>query len=468
MKTPFGETVAETVSFFVMLGIARMKKEVDGLSTKHERILKYIEQLKVGEKISVRQIAKQLQVSDGTAYRAIKEAENQGLVQTIDRVGTVRIEKKQRSNLEQLTFAEVVNVVNGTVLGGKNGLHKKLHRFVIGAMKLEAMVRYIRPGNLLIVGNRDQVHRIALERGAAVLITGGFHATEEVKRLADQLELPVISSNYDTFTVASLINRAIYDRQIKKEILLVEDALSEDNQPVSIRIDQTVADYYRQRKKTGYRRFPVVDHLNRVVGMVTSKDVQGYRSDERIERVMTKNPIVVFPKNSLASAAHELSWEGVELLPVVNEKNELIGVLSRQDVIQSLQAMYKQPEIGETLQELSYRGFKEVVNENGESYYCGKVTPQMTDSLGTLSVGVLTSLISEAASRYLRRLHHANSTVKEITLYVLKLIQLESTVSVVPRVLEMGRKQTKLEIEVRNNQQVAAKALLTVQMIKKY
>lgn len=441
---------------------------MDGLSTKHERILKYIAQLEIGEKISVRQIAKKLQVSDGTAYRAIKEAENQGLVQTIDRVGTVRIEKKRRSNLEQLTFAEVVNIVNGTVLGGKNGLHKQLNRFVIGAMKLEAMMRYIHPGNLLIVGNRDQVHRIALKRGAAVLITGGFHATEEVRRLADQLGLPVISSSYDTFTVASLINRAIYDHQIKKEILLVEDVFSTESKPVAIQVDRTVADFYRLSEKTGYRRFPVVDHLNRVVGMVTSKDVRGFRKEERIERVMTKNPIVVFPKNSLASAAHELSWEGVELLPVVNEKNELIGVLSRQDVIQSLQTMYKQPEIGETLQELSYRGFQEIVNEDGESLFCGKVTPQMTDSLGTLSVGVLTSLISETASRYLRRLHHGNLTVKEITLYVLKLIQLESTISIVPRVLEMGRKQTKLEIEVRNDQQVAAKALLTAQMINKY
>lgn len=441
---------------------------MDGLSTKHEQILKHIKQLEIGEKISVRQIAKKLQVSDGTAYRAIKEAENQGFVQTIDRVGTVRIEKKQRSNLEQLTFAEVVNIVNGTVLAGKNGLHKTLNRLVIGAMKLEAMMRYINPGNLLIVGNRDQVHRISLERGAAVLITGGFHATNEVKELADRLGLPVISSNYDTFTVASLINRAIYDHQIKKEILLVEDVYPTESKPISLMVGDTVADFDKKMKQTGYRRYPVVDELNRVIGMVTHKDVEGIRSEERIERVMTKNPIVVFPKNSLASVAHELSWEEVELLPVVNEKNELLGVISRQDVIKSLQVMPKQPEIGETLQELSYRGFQEVVNEEGESVFCGKVTPQMTDSLGTLGVGVLTSLMTETASRLLRRLQHGDLTVQEFTLYLLKLIQLESTITVIPRVLEMGRKQAKLEIEVKNGQQIVAKALLTAQMIKQH
>ncbi|HEY9576594.1 MAG TPA: HTH domain-containing protein, partial [Pseudobacillus sp.] len=46
--------------------------------TKHEQILQYIEGLPIGEKISVRQIAKALSVSEGTAYRAIKDAEAKG------------------------------------------------------------------------------------------------------------------------------------------------------------------------------------------------------------------------------------------------------------------------------------------------------------------------------------------------------------------------------------------------------
>ncbi|MFX8055414.1 helix-turn-helix domain-containing protein, partial [Acinetobacter baumannii] len=46
--------------------------------TKHEQILQYIESLPVGEKISVRQIAKEMGVSEGTAYRAIKDAETKG------------------------------------------------------------------------------------------------------------------------------------------------------------------------------------------------------------------------------------------------------------------------------------------------------------------------------------------------------------------------------------------------------
>jgi predicted transcriptional regulator len=68
----------------------------------------------------------------------------------------------------------------------------------------------------LIVGNRIDAHRQALEAGAAVLVTGGFDTEPEIIELADRLELPVISTSYDTFTVAAMINRAIYDQLIKK------------------------------------------------------------------------------------------------------------------------------------------------------------------------------------------------------------------------------------------------------------
>ena len=46
------------------------------MKSKHQKILEYIKSLPIGSKISVRQVAKELKVSEGTAYRAIKESEN--------------------------------------------------------------------------------------------------------------------------------------------------------------------------------------------------------------------------------------------------------------------------------------------------------------------------------------------------------------------------------------------------------
>lgn len=434
------------------------------MPTKHEQILQYIEKLDVGHKISVRQIAKELQVSDGTAYRAIKEAEKQGLVNTIERVGTVRIEKKNRSDIEKLTFAEVVNIVDGTVLGGRAGLYKTLNRLVIGAMKLDAMIRYVEPGNLLIVGNRDNAHLLSLNRGSGILITGGFDATSEVKELADSLELPVISSSYDTFTVATMINRAIYDRLIKKEILMVEDVLSKDKLPVHLRVGDSISRFHELLVETSHSRYPVTDEQGRVVGIITAKDVMGFSPEERIQKVMTKNPITVQLKTSLASAAHEMVWEGIELLPVVDEGQILLGVLSRQDVIKSLQYMQKQPQIGETIQELSFRGFTE--NEkNGKTAFFGRITPQMTDSLGTLCTGVCTTLFTQAAIRTLRRKRRGDLAIHNLTLYFLKPVPIESEVEIYPEILDLGRKQARMDVEMIADHQVVAKALITAHRI---
>ena len=93
--------------------------------TKHEQILNYIESLSIGSKISVRKIAKVLEVSEGTAYRAIKDAGQLGIVATIDRVGTVRIEKRNRDNIDNLTFNEIANIVEGQILAGKKDLEKQ-------------------------------------------------------------------------------------------------------------------------------------------------------------------------------------------------------------------------------------------------------------------------------------------------------------------------------------------------------
>ena len=56
------------------------------------------------------------------------------------------LNKRRKENIEKLTYAEVVNIVDGQVLGGREGLHKTLNKFVIGAMKLEAMMRYTEAG----------------------------------------------------------------------------------------------------------------------------------------------------------------------------------------------------------------------------------------------------------------------------------------------------------------------------------
>ncbi|KMK74546.1 DRTGG domain-containing protein [Alkalihalobacillus pseudalcaliphilus] len=432
------------------------------MPTKHEQILTFISELPVGSKISVRLIAKELQVSEGTAYRAIKEAENRGLVSTIERVGTIRIEKKKKENIEKLTYAEIVKIVDGQVLGGREGLHKTLNRFVIGAMKLDAMMRYVDAGNLLIVGNRYNGHQLALEAGAAVLITGGFDTSDEVIALADELQLPIISTSYDTFTVAAMINRAIYDQLIKKDIVLVDDILIQLHETFYLSISDPIEKWREFNVKTGHSRYPVIDDRMRVQGMVTAKDVVGVDKDTLVGKVMTPHPITVGEGTSVASVAHIMVWEGIELLPVIDAEKRFIGIVSRQDVLKALQMAQRQPHVGETIEDIVTSRFSEI---KGEEIYSCEVTPQMTNQLGTISHGVMTTLVTEAGRRVLRKYKRGNLVLENLTLYFLKPVQIDSVIKIKPKILEIGRKHGKIDVEMYDGDDLVSKALLMAQII---
>ncbi|MDP4085982.1 MAG: CBS domain-containing protein [Bacillota bacterium] len=439
------------------------------MATKHEQILQYIDELPIGEKISVRQIAKAMKVSEGTAYRAIKDAENKGFVSTIERVGTIRIERKKKENIEKLTFAEVVNIVDGQVVGGKAGLHKTLNKFVIGAMKLEAMMRYTGAGNLLIIGNRTKAHELALKAGAAVLITGGFDTDDDVKKLADKLQMPVISTSYDTFTVATMINRAIYDQLIKKEIILVEDILIPLSQTFYLKTSDKTNVWHQYNQETMHSRYPVVDQNMKIQGMITAKDIVGHGQETPIEKIMTKNPLSVSGKTSVASAAHMMVWEGIELLPVVDESNHLEGIISRQDVLKALQMNQRQPQVGETIDDIVTNQMILIRGKaKGEDIYSSQVTPQMTNHLGTISYGVFTTIVTEATSRILRGYKKGDLVVENMTVYFLKPVQIDSILDIIPRVLEVGRKFGKVDVEVFNEGVLVGKALIMCQLLDRH
>lgn len=431
--------------------------------TKHEQIIQYIVKLSVGKKISVRQIAKTLNVSDGTAYRAIKAAEGQGLVSTIERVGTIRIEQKKKDDFEQLTYAEVINIVDGQVLGGREGLHKTLNKFLIGAMQIDDMKRYTEPDSLLIVGNRTRAHEMALNDGAAVLITGGFDTEESIKQLADEKNLPIISTSYDSFTVAEMINRAIYDQLIKKEIVFVEDIYTPSDEAFYLFESDTIERWYELNEMSRHSRYPVLDSQHHVVGMVTPKDIINEEKDVFIEKVMTKRPIVIQVKISLASVAHMMVWEGVEVLPVVAEDNTFKGVVSRKDVLKALQQVQRQPQVGDTLQDIITRNITSVKGD--ETTYEVNVIPQMTNQLGTLSNGVFTSLITEASSRLLKHLKKGNLVVENLTVYFLKPVPLDSRLTIKPNLLEAGRNYAKLDVCVHHERVIVGKGMIMAQLM---
>jgi predicted transcriptional regulator len=434
--------------------------------SKHEDIIKHIASLTVGTKISVRSIASELNVSDGTAYRAIKDAENIGIVSTIPRVGTVRVEKVDKRNIEKLNCAEVVNIVGGTILGGKDGLYKTLNNFIIGAMTIDAMKKYIVPGNLLIVGNREEAHKLALENGCSVLITGGFGCSDEIKALANENNLPIISCTNDTFSTATMINKALSETMIKKDIILVEDIMRTDF--YIIRNYNTVGQLKKLAEESTKTKFPVLDENDKLVGIITLKDIGPEVLDsEVVSRCMTKEPITVDLKTSVAYAAHLIIKEGVELVPVL-ESRRLVGVVSRQGIVKALQYINRQPQGGDTIDDLIMSKFSSVSTDHGITFQ-GKILPEMLSAIGTASWSVLTHVMSTAGITVLKQRNHLNVAVDSLSIMFAKPVQIDSIISVTANIIDIGKNTSKVEIEMLSgeNEELISKGLLSAKIIRK-
>lgn len=429
--------------------------------TKHEQILNYIESLSVGSKISVRKIAKVLDVSEGTAYRAIKDAGQLGIVATIDRVGTVRIEKRNRDNIDNLTFNEIANIVEGQILGGKKGLGKTVSKFAIGAMELQDILKYIGSHTLLIVGNRADVQMEALKRDTAILITGGFQPSKEVVEYANEHELPIISSSYDTFLVANIINRAMYNQKIRKEILVVEDIVKPINE-LSVLFDyMKINDYKKLANDTGHTRFPIVNEDFKLVGIVTSREIINMNEEDELGKIMTRNPLSVKLTNTVASCAHMMIWEGIELLPVTNNNKKAIGVINRQDVLKSMQLLGRQPQIGDTINDQIAEHI--TINSNGITV---DVSPLVTNHYGTLSKAVFVGIIEETIRHEMRKYKKGNVMIENLNIVYIKTVPIESSIDVHYEMLDVGRNFAKLEVTMINNNEKVANALVICQMFE--
>lgn len=123
----------------------------------------------------------------------------------------------------------------------------------------------------------------------------------------------------------------------------------------------------------------------------------------------------------------------------------------------------RQPHIGETIEDIVTSRIQDISTDE-LAFQC-EVTPQMTNQLGTISYGVITTLVTEIGSRVLRKFKKGDLVVENITLYFIKPVQIDSVITILPKVLEVGRKHGKIDVELYHNGKITGKALMMAQLI---
>ncbi len=161
------------------------------------------------------------------------------------------------------------------------------------------------------------------------------------------LNIPFVTAAMDTVTEAPMAiaiareggigvihkNMSIEDQARQVSIVKrAENGMIYD--PVTIKRGKTVGDALAIMAEYHIGGIPVVDDEGKLVGIVTNRDLRFQRDKSvLIDTVMTKdNLIVTHQKTDLESASQILLRHKIEKLPVVDDENHLIGLITYKDI----------------------------------------------------------------------------------------------------------------------------------------
>jgi IMP dehydrogenase len=104
--------------------------------------------------------------------------------------------------------------------------------------------------------------------------------------------------------------------------------------PITVEKEKTVADVLEMMKANKIGGIPVVDKDGYLVGIVTNRDLRFERRlDKLISEVMTSENLVTTTESTdLEKAADILQQYKIEKLPVVDKNNKLIGLVTYKDI----------------------------------------------------------------------------------------------------------------------------------------
>ena len=104
--------------------------------------------------------------------------------------------------------------------------------------------------------------------------------------------------------------------------------------PVTIRRGSSVKEALAMMHDYHIGGIPVVDDDNRLVGIVTNRDLRFERHmDKLIDEVMTKdNLVTTHLQTDLVAAAQILQENKIEKLPVIDKNNRLVGLITYKDI----------------------------------------------------------------------------------------------------------------------------------------
>lgn len=156
----------------------------------------------------------------------------------------------------------IVDVLAGTLVHSPEKPNYINGRMLVYASDVDEK-GHVSPGDVIIVGNRRDAQREAVDRKAGILIvSSGYYVDNDILYLAKKNNVTVIKTKYNSFMVARLLPQAIPVSYVMTSDDLLYFTPDDDIEEVSKKV-----------MDTRFRNFPVVDKNMKVIGELTRNDL---------------------------------------------------------------------------------------------------------------------------------------------------------------------------------------------------
>jgi manganese-dependent inorganic pyrophosphatase len=170
-------------------------------------------------------------------------------------------ESRDASQLDAPTkVSAIVSVLEGELISGED--REISGRVWVMAMDIGSLPSEIGPGDVVVVGNRPDAHRAALELGVGLLVTSnGSVPDDDTLQAAARQGVPVVSSPLDSYVTSRMITLSSPCRALM------------DPEPLTVRPDELLSDVADEVIDIHYRAAVAVDSRRRPIGLVTRTDL---------------------------------------------------------------------------------------------------------------------------------------------------------------------------------------------------
>lgn len=169
-------------------------------------------------------------------------------------------------------YANIVETLEGNMVVGDSGDYFNNGKVLIAAANPDMMEYYIAKGDLVILGNRYESQLCAIEMEAAcIIVCEGAAVSMTIKKLAQERGCAVMTTPYDTYTAARLVNQSIPISYFMKT-----DGL------ITFEVEDYIDDIKDVMASKRHRDFPVLDKNGKYKGMISRRNLLGAKGKRLI------------------------------------------------------------------------------------------------------------------------------------------------------------------------------------------